>query len=184
MGSGQPTERGMFGTYLNPANAITGSRYFTLPAFYFYIQDGANQLATLMIVLCGVLDLFDGPVARKLKCTSGFGEMFDAVTDGLCYAFFMFVLVWFERMPLLPVLIFLVLGVFNSALRLIYAKRVGRTTNYQSFAMERVVAYTVYLTGIAVANFEVVFYSWGLVGFMVIVVIHDFKRMILDPVPA
>lgn len=172
------------GTYLNPANAITASRYFTLPFFLYFLDRGLNQLALSMIILCGVLDLFDGPVARRLGCTSGFGEMFDAATDAICYAFFIVCLLAYGKLPWVPMVIFLGLGVVNVVLRLLYARRVGRTTNYRSWAMEHVVGYTVYLSGIAVADFETAFYTWLLPVVMLIVVVHDTKRMLIDPVPS
>jgi len=172
------------GTYLNPANAITASRYFTLPAFLYYVDKGMMQHAVLMIIVCGVMDLFDGPVARKFNCTSGFGEMFDAVTDALCYAFFLIVEVKYGLIPLIPMLMFVGLAVVNAVLRLVYARRVGRTTNYRSWAMERLVAYTAYLAGLALVPFETAFFAWAIPFFMAIIVIHDFKRMVLDPVPS
>jgi hypothetical protein len=50
--------------------------------------------------------------------------------------------------------------------------------------MERVVAYTAYLAGIAVVQFETAYFAWAIPFLMAVVVIHDFKRMVLDPVPA
>ena len=49
---------------LNPANAVTASRFLTLPPFLWCVDHGYNQWATLFMILCGVLDLFDGAVAR------------------------------------------------------------------------------------------------------------------------
>lgn len=171
------------GSYINPANAITASRYLTLPPFVYYLDGGHMQPALLMIILCGVLDLFDGPVARRFNCSSGFGEMFDAATDALCYAFFILTLIVYGKMPWEPMAIFIGLGVINALMRLAYARRVGRTTNYRSWAMERVVAYTVYVAGLAVADFETAYYTWTLPFIMLVVVVHDAKRMLIDPVP-
>lgn len=169
---------------VNPANAITASRYLTLPPFLYFLHHGQVQWAAAAILLCGVADLFDGAVARKFDCTSGFGEMFDAVTDALCYGFFIFFLALDGRLPWIPVLGILVLGGVNSAFRLAYARRVGRTTNYRSFAMERVAGYAVYLAGFGVAGFEAEFYSWMCFLIMAVVLAHDSKRMLIDPVPA
>lgn len=171
------------GTYLNPANAITASRYFTLPPFLWAIDRGYDQIALLLVLVCGLLDLFDGPVARKLGCTSGFGELFDAVTDGICYAFFLGVLVAYGRLPLVPMLVFLGLGGYNALLRLLYTRRAGRATNFRSWAMERVVAYTAYLAGVGVSNFDPAYYAWAIPVFMVIICARDTKRMLLDPIP-
>ena len=170
--------------YVNPANAITAARYLALPAFLYWLDRGDIHLATLAIVYCGVLDLFDGAVARKFNCTSGFGELFDAVTDALCYGYFMVCLTVYDMMPVIPVVGIIVLGVYNTYLRVAYARRVGRTTNYRSYAMERVVGFAAYLAGFGISGVEPVFFSWLCFGIMGFVLIHDTKRMLVDPVPA
>lgn len=169
--------------YLNPANAVTASRYLTLPPFVYWLDRGDYQLACLMVLVCGVLDLFDGAVARLFDCASGFGELLDAITDAICFGFFMVVLAFYGRLPWVPVVGIIGIGVVNAVFRAIYARRVGRAVNYRSYAMERLVAYTVYLIGFGVAGFEAVYFSWVTFVMMVIVVLHDTKRMLVDPVP-
>jgi phosphatidylglycerophosphate synthase len=171
-------------SYLNPANAITASRYFTLPPFLYFLDRGMGQYALVMVILCGVLDLFDGPVARKLGCTSGFGEMFDAATDGICYGFFLICLMAYGKIPWIPIAIFVGLGLVNVGMRVAYARRMGRTTNYRSWAMERITGYSVYLAGLGVAEFSAAFYAWCLPAVMAVVVAHDGKRMLVDPIEA
>lgn len=170
--------------YVNPANAVTASRYFTLPLFVYWLERGQYQLATLSVVVCGVLDLFDGAVARAFKCTSGFGELLDAVTDALCYGFFMVYLAAGGRLPWVPVAGILALGVLNTGFRAVYARRVGRATNYRSYAMERVVALAAYLSGFGTTGFVPVYFAWVCFGLMAVVVAHDAKRMLIDPVPS
>jgi phosphatidylglycerophosphate synthase len=169
--------------YVNPANAITASRYVTLPLFVHWLRHGDVQLATLMVVVCGFLDLFDGMAARAFNCASGFGELLDAVTDAFCYGFFMVVLAIEHRLPWVPVGGILVIGVVNVLFRGIYARRAGRATNYRSYGMERVVAYAAYLAGLGAAGFEPVYFSWTCLGAMTVVLIHDTKRMLADPIP-
>jgi phosphatidylglycerophosphate synthase len=169
--------------YVNPANAVTASRYLTLPAFVYWLDRGDYQPAALAVVLCGVLDLFDGAVARAFKCTSGFGELLDAVTDAICYGFFMIVLGIYGKLPWIPVIGILSLGVINTALRAAYARRVGRATNYRSYAMERVVAFAAYLSGFGATGYVPFYFSWCCFILMVVVVAHDSKRMLFDPLP-
>ena len=173
----------IFGTYVNPANAITASRYLCLPPFLYYVDRGLMQHATLWLVICGVLDLLDGPAARLFRCSSGFGELFDAVTDGICYAFCIVVLCIYGKLPWIPIIVLFATGAFNGWMRAAYAKRAGRQTNYRSFAMERMVAYVAYAAGLGVVEFEPEYYAWLIPFAMVIVVIHDYKRMLIDPVP-
>ena len=64
------------------------------------------------------------------------------------------------------------------------ATRAGRATNYRSYAMERVVALAAYLSGFGASGFEPGYYAWACFVLMTVVVIHDAKRMLIDPVPA
>jgi phosphatidylglycerophosphate synthase len=169
--------------YVNPANAITASRYLTLPAFVYWLDRGDYQLATIAVIVCGVLDLFDGAVARAFKCTSCFGELLDAITDAVCYGFFMVVLGIHDRLPWVPVIGIITIGVVNAAFRARYATRAGRATNYRSYAMERVVALAAYLSGFGASGFEPDYFAWACFILMTIVVIHDAKRMLVDPIP-
>ncbi len=167
----------------NPANAVTASRFFCLPLFVWAVHNEYRQWATLFIVICGFLDKLDGLVAKLFDCRSAFGEMFDAITDGICYGFCLIVVAAYGWAPVFPVIFILVLGLANTALRGIYAKRAGRTVNYKSYAMERLVAYTGYLIGFATADMEVTFYFWLFLPLMLVVVLHDAKRMLIDAIP-
>lgn len=169
--------------YVNPANAVTASRYLTLPVFVYWLDKGDYQLATIAVIVCGVLDLFDGAVARAFKCSSGFGELLDAVTDAVCYGFFTVVLAMYDRLPWVPVIALLVLGVLNTVFRAIYARRAGRATNYRSYAMERVVALAAYLSGFGASGFEPDYFAWACVILMAVALTRDTKRMLVDPVP-
>ncbi len=168
---------------LNPANAVTASRFLTLPPLVWAVDNGHQQLATLLLLVCGLLDLFDGAVARLFKCQTPFGEVFDAIADALCYGFAMVVVTAYGWVPWPPVAIILVLGAANMGLRAVYAKRAGRTTNYRSFAMERLVAYAAYLGGFGVGRYETTYFYWVFAVLMIGVMIHDTKRMAFDPIP-
>ena len=54
----------------------------------------------------------------------------------------------------------------------------------ETAAMERLVAYTVYLVGFGVADFEAPYFAWVTFTVMAVVVLHDTKRMLIDPVPS
>lgn len=168
---------------LNPANAITASRFLTLPPFLWAVDQGHYQLALLLLFVCGVLDLFDGAVARLFRCQTPFGEVFDAIADGVCYGFAIIVLTAYGRVPWLAVALIVLLGVVNAFLRGVYARRAGRTTNYQSHAMERLVAFAAYLGGFGVVGLQVDYFYWTFTALLFVVVVHDAKRMAFDPVP-
>jgi phosphatidylglycerophosphate synthase len=168
----------------NPANAVTASRFLTLPFLWWAVDHGYHQYATLFIMICGLLDKLDGLVAKLFDCRSAFGELFDAITDGLCYGFGLILVVAYGWAPLAPALLVIALGMANTGLRFVYIRRAGRTVNYKSYAMERVVAYAGYLVGFATSGMEVNFFYWALVPVMLVIVVHDAKRMLVDPVPA
>jgi phosphatidylglycerophosphate synthase len=167
----------------NPANAVTASRFLTLPPLYWAIANGHHQWATLIILICGLLDKLDGLVAKVFDCRSTFGELFDAITDGICYGFGLIVVAAYGWAPAIPVAAIIFLGLANTAMRYVYVRRAGRATNYKSYAMERLVAYTGYLIGFATGGMEVTFFYWVFVPIMLVIVSYDAKRMLLDPVP-
>jgi phosphatidylglycerophosphate synthase len=168
----------------NPANAVTASRFLCLPPLWWAIEHGYHQHAMLFILICGLLDKLDGLVARIFDCRSAFGELFDAITDGVCYGVGLVLVAAYGWAPAIPVACVIGLGLINTALRAIYIRRAGRPVNYKSYAMERIVAYTGYLIGFATGGMEVKLFYWAFVPIMVAIVVHDAKRMLVDPIPA
>lgn len=168
----------------NPANAVTASRFFTLPFFVWAVHHGYHQWATLFMLACGLLDKLDGLVARIFDCRSIFGELFDAITDAICYGFGLIIVAAYGWAPAIPVIGVITLGIVNTVMRAIYVKRAGRATNYKSYAMERLVAYTGYLIGFATAGFEVTYFYWLFLPVMMAILAYDAKRMLVDPIPA
>jgi len=134
-------------------------------------------------MVCALLDKLDGLVAKIFDCRSQFGELFDAITDGICYGFGLILVAAYGWAPLLPVVLVITMGVTNTALRGVYIRRAGRPVNYKSYAMERIVAYTGYLIGFATAGMQVVYFYWAFVPIMLVILVHDGKRMLVDPVP-
>ncbi|MCA9688211.1 MAG: CDP-alcohol phosphatidyltransferase family protein [Myxococcales bacterium] len=167
----------------NPANAVTASRYLTLPPLLWAVAHDHHQWATITILVCAVLDKLDGLAAKVFRCRSTFGELFDAITDGVCYGFALIVVAAYGWAPRIPVAIILSLGAANVVMRGVYARRAGRATNYRSYAMERLVVYTAYLVGFATGGMEVAFFYWAFVVIYVLVIAHDAKRMLIDPIP-
>ena len=45
----------------NPANAVTASRFLTLPPLYWAVMHDQRQLATLFILICGLPRRCEGP---------------------------------------------------------------------------------------------------------------------------
>lgn len=167
----------------NPANAVTASRYLTLPLLWWAVDHGYHQYATLFIIICALLDKLDGLVAKVFHCRSSFGELFDAITDGICYGFGLILVAAYGWAPVVPVVCVIGMGLVNTGLRFVYIKRAGRTVNYKSYAMERIVGYTSYLIGFATGDMQVRFFYWAFVPVMLVIVLHDAKRMLVDAIP-
>jgi phosphatidylglycerophosphate synthase len=180
-GSSTQTPRAV--SRINPANAVTASRFLTLPALWWAVDHGYHQSATLFIVVCALLDKLDGLVAKLFDCKSQFGELFDAITDGICYGFGLVLVAAYGWAPLVPVVLVITMGVTNTLLRGVYIRRAGRAINYKSYAMERIVAYTGYLIGFATSQMQVQYFYWAFVPVMLVIVVHDAKRMLVDPIP-
>lgn len=168
---------------LNPANAVTASRFVTLPFFYWAVANDERQWATLIILICGLADKLDGLVAKVFNCRSAFGEVFDAIADGICYGFALIVVAAFGWAPWLAVAAIIFLGASNTLMRFVYAKRAGRVANYKSYAMERLVGYTAYLIGFATGPMLPTMFYWAFVPLMAITIAYDTKRMLVDPIP-
>lgn len=169
---------------INPANAVTASRFLCLPPFLWAVDAGHGDVAAMIVVGCGLLDKLDGIAAKVFDCKTPFGSLFDAIADAVCYGFFMVVLGAYAWVPLPAVVALLALGVGNTLLRGAYARRAGKAVNFRSFAMERVVAYYAYLAAFGCAGYMVPYFYWGCVAVTSVVVLHDAKRMLVDPVPA
>lgn len=168
---------------INPANAVTASRFITLPLFVMAVSSGHHQWATFWILVCGILDKLDGAVAKLFNCRSQFGEIFDAIADGICYGTALVVIAYYGWAPAIPVVAMLGMGIANTVMRFVYGKRAGRAVNYKSYAMERLVGLTAFMIGMATSGFEVQYMFWGYVPFNAVVILYDAKRMLVDPIP-
>lgn len=169
---------------LNPATLITASRFLFWPLYYWAIANHHVAVAVITVTVSALIDLLDGLVARRLGCSTAFGEVFDAVTDTLSHAFFWIVLVAFGRLPWSAGAVVAGLILTTTALRVMYGIRAGRTTNFRSYASERLVAFAAFVTPLGAAGIEPAFYSWSFVALLAITVVHDAKRMVWDPIPA
>lgn len=168
---------------VNPANLITASRYFTLPPFIWALEHGHRQIAVVALIVCGLFDKLDGRFAKWFHCKSAFGELFDAITDGICYGTLMIVVAAYGLAPPVAVGLIVGMGFYNSVLRVFYSKRAGRPTNYKSPGVERSAAYAAFLIGFALADFETAYFFWLFVAVLLVLFARDTKRMLIDPIP-
>lgn len=83
----------MRSVYVLP-NMFTSASLFSALASIIATSHGDFRLACYLILLSGVLDALDGPVARLTRATSSFGLQYDSLTDvvafGVAPAFLMY----------------------------------------------------------------------------------------------
>lgn len=167
---------------VNPANAVTALRGLTLFPIWYFIDQGDRQYALALLVVGALMDLVDGWVAKFFDCQTSFGAIFDAVTDAVLYGALILLVTVYGWAPWWPVVLIMGLGAFNTVARFVYARRAGRTVNYRSIAMEHFTGTLAFMIGFALADYEPGFYFPLYAGLMGLIVAHDAKRMLLDPV--
>ena len=106
------------------ANIITGSRVaFSLPLLFIPLS---SAWFYIFYLLCGLTDMIDGAIARKMGAVSKFGAKLDTVADFV----FMFVC-WVKILPLIHIPVWLwvwiivvaLIKIFNIALVFIHKKK-------------------------------------------------------------
>jgi phosphatidylglycerophosphate synthase/membrane protein YqaA with SNARE-associated domain len=82
-------------------NLMTASRVLIfLPMTVYGLANDNFQLAFYGIILIGLMDLFDGEVARALNQTTEMGKFFDYASDILCWLVVGFALAFTTDLPL------------------------------------------------------------------------------------
>ncbi len=72
-------------------NILTAARIFCSTILIFVIPFSA--LFFLFYILCGVSDILDGYIARKIKCDSSYGATFDSIADLFFIAILLVILI-------------------------------------------------------------------------------------------
>ena len=167
---------------VNPANALTFTRILVLPLALWAFYTHNIYLGTGVITYSGVVDAIDGKVARFFNCSSTFGEFLDAVSDALLFLTCMLGGAYFGYAPWGLVLVFMALGGINALGRVIFVKRTGDVTNFQSFASEVLGGVTFWVLAALYLDYYVDIAIKGLILFTIIILIHDYYRILTYPV--
>lgn len=80
----------MAGKNLTISNTLTIFRLFLGPVILYEILAGSKDIALYLFILGLLTDFFDGFIARRYSSITGFGKMFDPVSDKLMYGFVLF----------------------------------------------------------------------------------------------
>ena len=102
-------------------NLLTITRIIIIPiiisTFYFDDIVFAHRLGAALFFFASVTDFFDGYLARKFKCQSTFGEMFDPIADKILIASILLMLVKFRKIQVFPCLLILAREFFVTGMR-------------------------------------------------------------------
>jgi CDP-diacylglycerol--glycerol-3-phosphate 3-phosphatidyltransferase len=89
----KPVGRSIGRTGISP-NAITFLGIVVQGVAAYFITEGRLAVAGIVTIVAGLLDTFDGAVAKALGRTSKFGALLDSTTDRLADALLFGALVW------------------------------------------------------------------------------------------
>ena len=79
------------------ANIISGIRIVAGSFLYLFNDFTGGFIA--IYVICGITDLIDGPIARKLGTTSSLGAVLDTIGDAVTYMAFIKILLMRHMIP-------------------------------------------------------------------------------------
>ena len=167
---------------VNPANLLTSTRLLILPVVVWAMATHRIALATWCIIYSGVVDAFDGTVARKCNCASPTGEMLDAISDAALFLVTMLAAAAYGYAHTLDVTLFLIMGVINALGRVIFIKRTGTVTNFRSYASEVLGGVSFYVLAAIILDYytDPSLRILTLTG--TIIVVHDYWRILTYPI--
>jgi len=166
----------------NPANTFTSTRLLVLPVVVWAMWQHHVVTTLALLIYSGVVDLIDGTVARHFRCASAFGEMLDAISDAGLFLAVSVTAAVAGYVDALPVAVFLSAGVANALGRVIHIRRVGRITNFRSYASEVVGGTTFFVLVALLLDFYAETVVWWMAVFTLLVVVHDYVRILTLPV--
>lgn len=167
-----------FGKIWNPANAVTSTRLLVLPVAAWAMATHRVVLALVLLIYSGVIDLIDGSIARYFQCAGPFGEMLDAISDAGLFLVTLVTAALTGYVDPLPVAVFLGVGVVNALGRVIHIRRVGRVTNFRSYASESLGGATFFVLVGVLLDFYPEVTIWWMSAVTAVVVVHDYHRIL------
>ncbi|RLE39203.1 CDP-alcohol phosphatidyltransferase family protein [Candidatus Woesearchaeota archaeon] len=123
------TERNYYKALFSPANIITTTRLillFVLVIFLYLNKNITNLISLGLIVIILLLDTLDGYVARKLKCETKIGSVYDIAADRIVENVLWIVFTGLGLIPIWIPIIVLTRGFITDSIRS-YAMSLGKT---------------------------------------------------------
>jgi phosphatidylglycerophosphate synthase len=163
---------------INPANILTSTRLLVLPLIVVSMVIHQPIIGIVVVIYSGLVDIFDGKVARYFNCSTPFGEMLDAVSDASLFLVTMIGAAILGYANPLLVALYLAMGGINALGRVIHIKRSGQVTNFRSYASEVLGGLSFFI----MAAVFVDYYVDGAILFAIvlglIIIIHDYHRIL------
>ena len=85
---------------INIANGLTAARVLMVPYFAYLLISDKGKAALLVFAVCGVTDVLDGLLARRLRQRTLVGTLLDPIADKLLMATAFIVLSYVHIVPL------------------------------------------------------------------------------------
>ena len=114
--------------FYNIPNILTSLRICVIPVIcvLLYINNAiTNALAIIITVMACLTDFIDGKMARKYNIVSSFGRCMDPIADKLLVMALIIMLVFNNKIWLLPAIVVLCREIFISGIREFFAKNSG-----------------------------------------------------------
>lgn len=105
------------------ANIISATRIIAAISIFFFNK--VSYPFVIVYIYCGITDLLDGRIARKLNITSSLGALLDTIGDVLTYLAFVKILILQHLIPLGFIVWYIVGMLGNVIAGLIAKKRFG-----------------------------------------------------------
>ncbi len=88
-------------------NILSAIRLILLFPIGYYLWNGENTIAGIITIICGLLDISDGYIARKFDQQSELGKILDPLADKLIIGMLVVILYLIDRIPIWYVFIVL-----------------------------------------------------------------------------
>lgn len=158
-------------------NLLTAFRLVSIPLLLILVLFQQKEIFTIIFIIAGLTDIFDGLIARKLKVHSKFGAKFDSLSDDLLtVSTIVFLYILMPEIILenfLPLTILLIFFTVDYSLRLIkfktvnvsfhsYLNKIGALTGFLFvthaliFGYSRIFLYLLIIIGLLMAAEEII----------------------------
>lgn len=107
-------------------NIMSMIRLALAPVVAHFIYYDQYTLAVIFALIAGLLDIFDGIIARKYEMISEFGKIIDPLADKITYAFVVITMLFKGLLPIWYVILFVARDLIILLGSLIFSKKIDQ----------------------------------------------------------